>query len=138
MVYKKSLLLTLLALAFILLHAPTVDAADPKPKFQSKLITANTPGHSVDIAVDIKGAKNLYLVVTDGGNGYGADWADWIEPKLIGPQGEKKLTDLKWKSAKAGWGNVAINKNASGGPLNVNGKPQTNGIGTQHRGFQGG
>ena len=25
---------------------------------------------------------------------------------------------------------MAINKNASGGPLNVNGKPQTNGIGT--------
>ena len=70
------------------------------------------------------------LVVTDGGNGYAADWANWINPTLVGPKGEMKLTDVKWKSAKAGWGNVNVNKNAQGDKLVVDGKVHENGIGT--------
>ena len=47
-------------------------AADPKPLFDSKLVTTQTKGHAVDVDVDITGAKKLYLVVTDGGNGFAA------------------------------------------------------------------
>ena len=46
------------------------------------------------------------------------DRADWAEPRLVGPAGEKKLTDLKWKSATAGWGQIRIGKNAGGGSGN--------------------
>ncbi len=56
----------------------------------------------MDIDVDIHGAKQLFLVVTDGGDGFACDWADWCEPRLVGPAGEKKLTDLKWKTAISG------------------------------------
>jgi len=42
---------------------------------------------------------------------------------------EKKLTDLKWKSAVVGWGNPAVGKNAGGGNLRVNGKAVAYGIG---------
>ena len=81
------------------------------------------------IDVDLKGAKDLYLVVTDGGDGYGADWVDWASPRLTGPKGELKLTDLKWKSGSTGWGKLQINKNAGGKPMKIAGKP-VEGIGT--------
>jgi putative membrane-bound dehydrogenase-like protein len=121
-------LFSLAAIAAVTISGGIVSAA--KPVFQSKLITSTTPGHAVEVDAEIKGAKKLYLVVTDGGNGYGCDWADWAEPRLVGDSGEKKLTDLKWKSAGADWGHVQINKNAEGAPLRINGKAVEYGIGT--------
>ena len=104
--------------------------AQSKPRFDSRLVTAATKGHAVDVDVDLTGAKTLYLVVTDGGNGFACDWADWAEPRFVGKNGETKLTDLKWESATAGWGRVHKNRNAGGGPLKIDGKPVKYGIGT--------
>jgi len=101
-----------------------------KPIAATPIVTTETPGHAAKLEADIKGAKNLYLVVTDAGNGYGSDWADWAEPKLTGPKGELKLTDLKWKNASADWGNVGINENVDGGEMKIAGKPVEFGIGT--------
>ena len=98
--------------------------------FKSPLVTRKTPGQSVSIDVDITGAKKLYLVVDDGGDGYFCDHADWIEPRLTGPQGEQKLTNLKWISATCGWGAVAVGRSASGKELIVDGKKFADGIGT--------
>eukprot|EP00913_Durusdinium_trenchii_P028342 g26570.t1 len=115
----------------LFLLAATADAAEPKPRFDSKLITTRTPGNSVEIDVDISGAKKLYLVVTDGGNGFGCDWADWAEPRLLGKSnGRLKLTTLKWSSATTGWGKVGLNRNVEGGPLKIDGKSVEYGIGT--------
>ncbi|MFO0905605.1 MAG: PVC-type heme-binding CxxCH protein [Pirellulales bacterium] len=102
----------------------------PKPLFTSKLITSQTPGHAEAIDVDLQGAKKLFLVVTDGGNGFGCDWADWAEPRLVGPAGTKKLTELPWKSATSEWGQVRVNANADGKPLRIAGKSVEYGIGT--------
>jgi putative membrane-bound dehydrogenase-like protein len=101
-----------------------------KPKFTSKTVTTSTPGHALEIDVDIKGAKQLSLVVTDGGNGFACDWADWAEPRLVGPAGEKKLTELKWKFASAAFGQAHVNGNAQGKPLRIDGKSVPYGIGT--------
>ena len=101
-----------------------------KPLFESKVITAQTPGHAVEIEADITGAKVLALVVTDGGDGYSCDWANWAKPRLIGPNGKKKLTELKWKSANTDWGQVRVNQNAAGGPLRIDGEAVEFGIGT--------
>ncbi len=111
-------------------QAASSSASAIKPAFSSKVITKQTPGHSEEVDVDITGAKQLFLVVNDGGNGFACDWADWVEPRLVGPQGEKKLTDLKWKTAQSDWGNVNLNKNADGQPLRIAGKPIEYGIGT--------
>ncbi len=119
----------LLAL-FMALGTSTATAADPKPIFSSKTITSGTPGHAVDVDVDLKGAGELWLVVTDAGNGYAADWADWAEPRLVGPSGETKLTALKWKEALSGFGEVRVNVNAGGGLLKIDGKAVADGIGT--------
>ncbi|MDB6024700.1 MAG: rane-bound dehydrogenase domain protein, partial [Verrucomicrobiales bacterium] len=83
------------------------------------------------VDVDITGAKKLWLVVTDGGNGYSCDWADWLEPKLIRANGSSvNLTSIKWKSATAGWGTVNLNKNVAGDPLRQVKRVYPNGIGT--------
>lgn len=101
-----------------------------RPVAQSPVITSRTPGHRARLQASLGEAKDLYLVVTDAGNGFSCDWADWISPRLTGPQGELKLTELKWKSASSQWGQVRIGKNAGGGPLKIAGQSYDNGIGT--------
>jgi putative membrane-bound dehydrogenase-like protein len=114
-----------------LLFLPTLALAAPKPLFRSPVIDIKTPNHSVDIDVSLDGAKELFLVVTDGGNGFTADWADWAEPRLVlGDGSEKKLTEIEWKSAQSGWGNVRVNSNCEGQTLRSAGKAIEYGLGT--------
>ena len=101
-----------------------------KAAFQSELITRQTPAHSVPVDVDIAGASKLFLVVDDGGDTFDADHLDWVEPRLVGPNGETKLNDLKWSKATTGWGEVSTTKAAGGKAMSVNGKPVAYGIGT--------
>lgn len=97
--------------------------------FKSELVTRDTPGQAVAVDVDIKGAEKLYLAVDTGGDNFDCDHVAWIEPTLIGPDGEKKLTDIEWVSATTGWGKAAINKNVNGGPIIVDNQPVAFGIG---------
>ncbi|MDU4937356.1 MAG: NPCBM/NEW2 domain-containing protein [Clostridium sp.] len=53
---------------------------DGEKKFDSGLITSKEPMKYLE--VDINGAKELKLVVTDGGNGNGSDHATWGDAKL--------------------------------------------------------
>src|SRR3569623_3815953 len=109
--------------AFLLL--PSDIMAAPMPLFTSKLVDVHTPGMAVEVDVALAGAKEMYLVVTDGGNGISADWADWAEPRLImADGGEKKLTEIEWKSATAGWQRPHVNANSTRQDLRSNGKAQ--------------
>ena len=106
--------------------------ANTKPKpplFESGKISG---GESVDIDISLMGVNNLYLVVEDGGNGDGGDHAGWFDPMLFGrDELERSLTEMKWESAKQGWGKTFINKSPSGQPLKrADGKPFKKGIGT--------
>jgi len=84
----------------------------------------------VDIKADLKGAKELYLAVTDAGDGFTADWAVWLNPVLVKADGSKiKLTDLKPKSAQTGWGGFGVNRNPHGEAIKVNGQEYANGFG---------
>ena len=103
--------------------------AAPKPVYQSHRVSSETVGHAVDIDVDLTGAKKLYLVVQDGGDGFGSDWAEWLNPVITGDYGQKKLTELKPAKAEVGWGRLGINKNPAGQPMVVNGKPEAEGLG---------
>ena len=105
-------------------------AAAPKPLFSSHRVTSETVGHAVDVDVDLSGARKLFLVVNDGGDGFACDWADWLEPTLHGDFGTRKLTELKPVRAESEWGKVNMNRNAGGDPLVVDGKPAAEGIGT--------
>lgn len=105
-------------------------APAPKPLYSSPVITSNTKGHAVQIDIPIEGKRNLYLVVGDAGDGFSCDWANWCDARLIGPTAELSLTEMNWRRATSGWGQVQKNKNANGGPLRMAGKTFENGLGT--------
>jgi putative membrane-bound dehydrogenase-like protein len=94
--------------------------------WRSALIT----DQAVPAEVDVRGVSNLWLVVEDGGNGNGYDWADWIQPTLITAQGPMPLRNIPWFTVKAGWGTAQWGKNCSGGELKVDSQVFQNGIGT--------
>ena len=77
----------------------------PSPLFASKVVTVRTPGQSIDALAEIKGLDELHLYVSDTGNGYACDWANWVNPRLVDASGkETKLISLKWKDASSGVG----------------------------------
>ncbi|MFN7137750.1 MAG: PVC-type heme-binding CxxCH protein [Limisphaerales bacterium] len=97
-----------------------------QPIFKSGILTTN----EARVDVDITGAKKLWLVVTDGGNGYACDWADWCNAKLVRADGSSvDLSELKWSSASTGWGKIGVNKNANGGTLKLGNRSYSKGIG---------
>jgi hypothetical protein len=83
----------------------------------------------VDIDLDITGAQELYLVVTDAGDGINSDHGVWCEPRLIGPDGEKKLTDMAWKGTLAAYSPVKVNASFNGAPLKLGAKTYAYGLG---------
>jgi putative membrane-bound dehydrogenase-like protein len=109
---------------------PAADKAAPAPGvlWRSGVVNAATPGRAVDFDVDLRGAKKIWLVVEDNGS-YAMDWAAWVNPRFVGPGGERLLTDLDWRSATAEWGQVRKDRNAGGGPIRVAGREER-GIGT--------
>ena len=113
--------------------AATATPAGPvvsvKPVFETPLMTSKTTPRILEVDAPLKGAKELYLVVSDEGSN-SCDWSDWLDPKLVMADGTvTELTTLPWKSAKAGSGSVNVGKNAMGGPLLVEEK-KYEGIGT--------
>ncbi len=110
--------------------APKPPTSKVKPLFESKVVDAGTKGHAIEIDVELKSAKKLFLVATDAGDGFGCDWVAWAEPRLLTAAGEKKLTDLKPIVATSGHGNVNMNKNSGGQPIKINGQSVDYGIGT--------
>ncbi len=102
--------------------APLKPGVKPKQLFTSGAVTSKTKDHLVDIDVRINGVQDLFLVVTDAGDGFQCDWADWLEPTLHSKKKTLALTDTKWVSASSGFGNVRNNANCVGKPISVDGK----------------
>lgn len=90
-----------------------------KPVFKKEISKATG---AVDVKVDLKGAKELYLVAHEGTDGIACDWTNWVEPTLVMEDGKRtKLTELKMKESTSGFGGVVINRNCSGGDMVVEG-----------------
>jgi len=120
--------LTLLALL-----ASASCAVAAAPVFESPRLTTASASRLVKVDASLKGAKELYLVVSDE-DGISCDWADWLDPKLIMADGSTKdLTKLPWKAASQGSGGTRVGKSAMGDALLVNGQKFENGIGTHAR-----
>jgi putative membrane-bound dehydrogenase-like protein len=118
----------LLASAAVLVSLPAFAAPKIVEPIAKTAIISKQPAR---LHADLKGARQLFLVVTDGGDGIMADWADWMEPVLLKADGSKiKLTELKPKSAQVGFGKLGVNANAGGQPMKVEGKPVGFGFGT--------
>ncbi len=109
--------------------APSTSSGDPlaKPIATTDKVTRGP----VTVKADLKGAKELHLVVTDAGDGLQGDWADWIAPTLIKADGSKiPLTSLPWKETRQGWGQTALNRNAGNQALKLKDEKIIDGIGT--------
>ncbi|MED5586920.1 MAG: NPCBM/NEW2 domain-containing protein [Verrucomicrobiota bacterium] len=106
-----------------------IAAPAASPAFQTKAFKGHKT-HSVD--VDVKTFKELYLVVNNAGDGDGEDHGAWFNPVFENAAGKQvKLADLKWKSAKSGWGKIGFGISATGAPLKSgDGKAQPDGLGT--------
>jgi len=93
------------------------------PVFASPLVSRDSPGHGVDVDVDVHGGSRLVLVAEGGGDGTGWDHALWVEPRLTLKDGStRRLTDEPWTRATAGWGSVSTENATSGGPMRVLGR----------------
>ncbi len=84
----------------------------------------------VNLEANITGAQKLFLVVTDAGDNFNYDHADWISPAIYTENGDSVLlSTLSWTKASSGWGSVQKNKSLDGSTLTVNGKTYSSGFG---------
>lgn len=97
---------------------------DPKKAtYVSPLVTREPEKRSVPIEVEVRGAARLVLAVDDAGDGRSWDHAIWAEPTLVFADGhELRLTELAWRRATAGYGEVSREKSPSGKPMTTEGK----------------
>ena len=102
---------------------------------QSGLVTVQTAGAGVPLEADVRASKYLTLLVSDAGDSYACDHSDWVEACISGTFGEKKLSELPWLFAHAGWGDVRKNRSANNQPLRINGKTYNDGIGMHSPGI---
>lgn len=100
--------------------------------FRSGTISYITPGYSCNIDIALpKKATQLALVVTDGGDSYNYDHADWINPQIILKSGETvDVTTLNCTKKESGWGRINYHANIAGDPLKIAGKTYQKGIAT--------
>ncbi|QDU92925.1 DUF1553 domain-containing protein [Lignipirellula cremea] len=98
-----------------------------KPIYASPVLTAQQPQAKID--VPLAGARQLFLVITDAGDGKNTDHANWAEPKIVTADGVLKLTDLEWKTVYIGHGKVHANHSISGGVLQIGETKYPDGIG---------
>ena len=98
--------------------------------WRSGTISYLTTGYATDAEVQIpEGSRQLALVVTDGGDGYDCDHADWINPVVELENGTKVyLTTKTYLRGTVGWGSIGVNKNLNGGTLSIDGNQFSNGF----------
>lgn len=98
--------------------------------WRSGTISYLTTGYATDADVELpKGSKELALVVTDGGDGYDCDHADWISPTVVLEDGtEVDLTTKTYLRGTCGWGSIGVNKNINGGTLSIDGNQFSKGF----------
>lgn len=81
------------------------------------------------ISVDVTGVQDLYLHVTYGGDDYDSDQAIWGDPALVGTDGTTvKLVTMRPDAAQVGWGELFVDRNQHGQPLNICGRTYASGF----------
>jgi len=113
--------------------------------YDSGLVTRATGSRAV--SVDIRGTKDVRLVVTDGGNGNLFDHADWanakvlsaavgtVQPAPVVPRAARRVSKLPLTTLANGWGPVELDRSngeaaaGDGRTLKISGASFTNGLG---------
>lgn len=118
-VFSRELRDGALLVALVNRSGATPPLAEDKARYAGPVVSPATPGRSVRIETGIEGAKKLWLVVTDAGDGNSGDHADWAEPVLSGPAGNLRLTDLRWTRATSAWRGPTLNKGLENRPMKI-------------------
>ncbi|MDO4551431.1 MAG: NPCBM/NEW2 domain-containing protein [Planctomycetia bacterium] len=88
---------------------------------KTPLMRVNSPAQK--LKVSLRGAKDLYLVVTYGGDSYDFDQAVWAVPTLTDKEGNVvDMTTLRPVSSVTGWGTLLVNENHQKKSINIAGK----------------
>jgi putative membrane-bound dehydrogenase-like protein len=106
------------------------ESMKPLVLVSSPIVDSTTANHQVELSADLEGVEKIFLVVTDAGDGFSCDHANWINPRITVHGETKSLTDLGWESATSGWGEPRIGKSANGRELLTQNQNIGNGIGT--------
>ncbi|NAZ83252.1 hypothetical protein GTR02_15640 [Kineococcus sp. R8] len=119
--------------------------ADGAKVYDSGVVTRATGTRNV--AVDIKGKKDIRLVVTDAGNGNLFDHADWADAKVSSaattvvqpaptvPRAARKVSTLPLTTVANAWGPVELNRSngegatGDGRTLSISGRTFSSGLG---------
>ncbi len=102
-------------------------------RFDSGVIRSGAVARNV--WVNLTGASEMVLIVTDAGDGPAFDHADWASAQTICTDASVYLSDLTWTSMTNGWGPVERNRSngelgpADGGTLTLEGVRYTKGLG---------
>jgi mono/diheme cytochrome c family protein len=115
--------------ALLLLAALSLHAAYGPNELFTETLDATDGSRQVDIDLELKDVKKIYLVFECSDNGRDGDFAVWVNPVLVGPDGELSLIDQKWGHAESANKKIERNKSASDAPaLQVKGA-EVSGIG---------
>lgn len=107
-----------------------VNLKDARLKFKSRVLKGRDKEPYVEKEIDISGAKELSLMVLDGGNGIFKDHCAWLDPVLVMEDGStKSLTSLNWEVGITGWREIKINQGVELGKMELLGK-EVQGIST--------
>ena len=83
------------------------------------------------VKFDVRGMRDLWLTVTEGGDGYSHDMANWANARLIARDGtEVQLSTLKPDFHEQAWGSLRKNRNAAGTSLKIGRRTYASGLGT--------
>jgi alpha-galactosidase len=113
-------------------HRDYGDAAIAKARSGFVSRTHNFSG--VDLTADLTGQSKLQLVVTNGGDQYAYDRADWVNPVLVDSEGnETSLTSLTPDSYTSDWSTLHKNTSVENTKLNIGGTQYATGLGMNGR-----
>jgi type 1 glutamine amidotransferase len=101
----------------------TANLAKSKRVYVSPVLTDKFPNKSVQIDFPVDGAKEIVLLVLDGGDGISNDHVVWVDPHFKMTDGSiKPLTELSWACAMTGWRDIRIDQGLDARSLRLNGK----------------
>ena len=103
----------------------SVDFGAATQRWKSGLITAGL----TDTDVDVTNGQKMWLVLTDGGDGNGCDWGNWIDPRFVLEDGSF-VPVRSWDAAEQGWRETQLDRAADESELRVGEQVFERGIGT--------
>lgn len=111
--------------------AIVVKYPDHNPISSTPVMNRRSGGRTQDLSGSVVGAKKLYLVVLPTEKYPLDNSAAWLEPRLVGPAGMKKLTELKPVATSNEGGPVALDKTMTGRAFMHLGQPVAYGFGVK-------